>query len=144
MRFCPRCGAPLKEPGSEPALRRGRMALAPVGGGQSDLCEIECWHGYFKCDFVARAVGTDVEVARSRLFRWRRPDPPPAEGEPLAAHEELVERLRELGWEPQGTPRPWYAQRFRRAGEAGPGPAAVEPRAEEPPTAEEAEESMTP
>jgi hypothetical protein len=120
------------------------MALAPVGEEEPDFCEIECWHGYFKCDFVARAVGTDIEVARSRLFRWRRPEPPPAEGEPLAAHEELVERLRELGWEPQGTPRPWYAQRFRLAGGSGPGPAAVRPGAEAQTAPEEPEERSAP
>jgi hypothetical protein len=125
MRFCPRCGTPAANGTGMPRRRRTGIALVPDGSSE-DLCEIEYWHGYLKADFGARLVANGVEIARSRLFWWRYRRQPDAEGDALAAHQELVERLRELGWEPIGRPRPWYAQRFRRASDP-----ATEPPAEE-------------
>jgi hypothetical protein len=82
--------------------------------GSWELCEIACWRGYLKADFYARRVGSDDEIARSPMFRWRGDDPPPREGKFLAAHEQLVSRLVNNGWQALGDARPWYAQRFRR------------------------------
>jgi hypothetical protein len=85
-------------------------------------------------------VANSAEIARSRLFWWRHRRPPEAEGDALAAHQELVERLRELGWEPVGRPNPWYAQRFRRSSE----PASEPPAEESEPPAEEEEAEPEP
>jgi hypothetical protein len=93
-------------------------APPPTGGRPGtpwELCEIGRWRGYLKADFYARRIGQNgEELARSRMFMWRRDEPPPREGKFLAAHEALVATLRDAGWEPIGQPRPWYAQRFRR------------------------------
>jgi uncharacterized protein len=107
-RFCPSCGAPV---GETNALPLGSPTPNPGGW---ELCEIVCWRGYFKADFYARQVGSDDEIERSPMFRWRHDDPPPREGKFLAAHERLVSRLVNDGWQPLGEARPWYAQRFRR------------------------------
>ena len=130
MRFCPRCATPAANGTGSPRRRRTGIALVP-SDSSDDVCEIEYWHGYLKADFGARVVPDGAEIARSRLFRWRHRRPPEADGDALAAHRELVERLRELGWEPIGHPRPWYAQRFRRASEPGSEPLAEEETAEE-------------
>jgi hypothetical protein len=104
-RFCPTCGAPVE--GAAANALRPRISW--------ELCEIGCWRGYLKADFYARRIGeSGAEIARSDMFRRRRNDPPPREGNVLAAHEALVATLRNAGWEPIGQPRPWYAQRFRR------------------------------
>lgn len=106
-RFCPSCGAPVG--GTTPP------ATPPRPGTSWELCEIACWRGYLKADFYARRLGQNgEELARSRMFRWRRDGPPPREGKFLAAHEGLAAKLRDAGWEPVGEPHPWYAQRFRR------------------------------
>jgi hypothetical protein len=125
MRFCPRCGTPAANGGKAPRRRQKGIALVPAESS-GDLCEIEYWQGYVKADFGARVAATGAEVARSRLFWWRHRRPPAAEGDALAAHRELVQHLRDLGWEPVGRPRPWYAQRFRRSSEP-----ASEPLGEE-------------
>jgi len=113
-RFCSRCGAPT----GEPPLKAGELAhVRPAEPAGYEVCEIDYWRGYLKCDFVARSVAADgvEEVARSPLFRWFRNIPPPRDGKALAAHTVLVQRLIDAGWEPEGASGPWYAQRFRRA-----------------------------
>ena len=113
-RFCSRCGAPT----GEPPLQAGEFAhvrrAEPAG---YEVCEIDYWRGYLKCDFYARTASGDgrQEIARSPLFRWFRKIPPPRDGKALAAHTVLVQRLTDEGWEPLGPRGPWYAQRFRRA-----------------------------
>jgi hypothetical protein len=113
-RFCSRCGAPT----GEPPLQPGEFAhVRPAEPAGYEVCEIDYWRGYLKCDFFARSVATDgvTEVARSPLFRWFRNTPPPRDGKALAAHTVLVQRLIDAGWEPAGASGTWYAQRFRRA-----------------------------
>ena len=83
-----------------------------------DVCEIGWWRGYLKSEFYAIAVGPDrreYEAGRSRQFVWRKEAPPPLEHDRArAAHEALVQKLVESGWEQVGEASPWYAQRFRR------------------------------
>ena len=115
MRFCPRCGTPLRE-------RAGGYAppvsLVEDAEPREEICLVGFWRGYVKCDFVALDVQTNAEIARSPLFRWRDSHPPPREGKALTAFQRLVERLDALGWEPvDPRPSPWYAQRFVRPGE---------------------------
>jgi hypothetical protein len=116
MRFCPRCGTRLWEKvrgGYEP-----HISLVAGAEASGEVCLVEYWRGYIKCDFVALDVQTNAEIARSPLFSWRHHDPPPREGRALTAFQRLVERLDALGWEPVGPrPSPWYAQRFVRHGE---------------------------
>jgi hypothetical protein len=123
-RFCPRCGAPLRERAAEPPEAPPPRFVLPGEGWE--LCEIAWWRGYVKSEFYAVADGR--EFARSRSFRWRAERPPaPDHAAARAAHEALVGRLKEAGWEPLGQAVPWYAQRFRRqaaglrllAGESG-------------------------
>lgn len=113
-RFCWRCGAPT----GEPTLRAGEFTdMRPSQPSGYEVCEIDYWRGYLKCDFYARSVPVESgqEVARSPLFLWLRNIPPQRDGKALAAHTALVQRLLDAGWEPHGTRGPWYAQRFRRA-----------------------------
>jgi hypothetical protein len=116
MRFCPRCGTPLGEEvrGYAPPV----SLVADDAEARGEVCLVEYWRGYVKCDFVALDVQTNAEIARSPLFRWRHRDPPSREGKALTAFQRLVERLDALGWEPvDPRPSPWYAQRFVRPGE---------------------------
>lgn len=113
-RFCPRCGVPQRPIGATPPPATGE----PPASVRWELCEIALWRGYVKSEFYATGVGPDgaeYEVARSRGFRWRRSEPPPVEHEAArAAHEGLVQRLRDSGWVPIGEGSTWYARRFRR------------------------------
>lgn len=110
-RFCPRCGAPLREGAADAPDAPPPPFVFPAEGWE--LCEIAWWRGYFKSEFYAVADGR--ELARSRTFRWRVETPPaPDHQAASAAHEALVGRLRKAGWEPLGQAIPWYAQRFRR------------------------------
>jgi len=112
-RFCAHCGASLGE--ARPP--RSLVVIPTTETSGWELCEIDCWHGYVKCDFYARGLmpAGDAEVGRSLPFWWWHRDPPPQEGRALAAHQALVERLLADGWVPTGARRPWYAQRFRRS-----------------------------
>jgi hypothetical protein len=113
-RFCPYCGVSQRPPGTP--------APAPAQQGavvdRWELCEISWWRGYVRSEFCANAVGadgTEYEVGRSRPFRWRRAEPPPADHpDARPAHEAFVSWLTERGWEPIGDGFPWYALRFRR------------------------------
>jgi hypothetical protein len=82
------------------------------------VCEIGWWHGYVKADFFALALGADqheFEAARSPQFWWYRSDPPGSDHEGArSAHEALVHKLIDNGWEPMGRGAVWYSQRFRR------------------------------
>jgi hypothetical protein len=122
-RFCPRCGAPQKE-GVRPSLQVFPPP-APAQGQSGrttrerwDVCEIGWWHGYVKADFFALALGADqndFEAARSPQFWWVRSDPPASDHDGAReAHEALVHKLLDNGWEPMGRGAVWYAQRFRR------------------------------
>ena len=110
-RFCPRCGAPQREGPAGASDAPASRVVFPAEGWE--LCEIVWWRGYVRSEFCAVADGR--ELARSRSFRWRAERPPAPDHEAArAAHEGLVARLKEAGWEPLGQAVPWYAQRFRR------------------------------
>jgi hypothetical protein len=119
--FCTRCGASL----DEARAPRSLVVMATRETSGWETCEIDCWHGYVKCEFYARGLmaAGNGEVGRSPPFWWRHRDPPPQEGSALAAHQALVERLLTHGWVPTGARRPWYAQRFRRSLDGSDGPA---------------------
>jgi zinc-ribbon domain len=107
-RFCPRCGAPQRE----------GAGSGPPHSGQAperwELCEIVWWRGYLKSEFIAVAGARELD--RSPQFRWRSGDPPPHDDAGARnAHDQLVQRLTALGWEPLGQAIPWYAQRFCRS-----------------------------
>jgi len=112
-RFCPGCGAPQRRLGGAQVPSTG---IRPPES--SELCEIRWWRGYIKAEFLAIALGEggrESEIGRSPQFLWRRVDPPQVGDERAkAAHDRLVARLAEGGWEPLGKAVPWYAQRFRR------------------------------
>lgn len=88
-----------------------------------EFCEIDWWRGYVKSHFFAKATTpgeTDYVVRESSMFRWRGNGIPEATPASIAAHEQLLERLRAEGWEDDpGTPSTWYAQTFRRRRDAG-------------------------
>ena len=111
-RFCVRCGAPRTD-GAEAVPFPGARTRE-----QWDVCEIAWWRGYVKSEFCALALGADrgeYEAGRSRQFRWHRSEsPPPDHRRARAAHDELVQKLVDAGWEPLGEATPWYMQRFRR------------------------------
>jgi hypothetical protein len=108
-----------------PAARASRRPL-PSGSEREhptddafDICRIGWWRGYVKSDFYAEAVGPNGHrsiVARSRMFRWRSADRPPASGDALDAHNELVDRLVAAGWTPEGRGGAWYEYAFLRRG----------------------------
>jgi hypothetical protein len=111
-RFCARCGLPLRDGGAGPPEVAGPYVLPAEGW---DVCEIVWWRGYVKSEFYAVAGGQ--ELARSPRFHWRSSDPPAHDHEAARrAHEQLVRRLTDAGWEQLGSAIPWYAQRFRRLG----------------------------
>jgi len=107
-RFCFLCGAPAGPLG----------AALPTEPAGEPTAQIRLWRGYVNAEFVVEVDDPDTGLARverSRAFRWRGDEPPPADRDDVrSAYDELVARLEELGWEQVGTRSPWYAQRFRR------------------------------
>jgi hypothetical protein len=77
------------------------------------VCEIAFWRGYVSGQFYAHLRG-DAKlsaVATSPTFRCRTEVPAETE-ESLAAVAALTDALVGDGWEPAGSGRAWYAQRF--------------------------------
>jgi hypothetical protein len=62
---------------------------------------------------VGRGPGRAI-VGRSPVFEAPAGEPIPDDGPARAAHEELVEQLRSLGWEPAGEGDAWYRLRFEQ------------------------------
>ena len=82
--------------------------LPPLGrGARFESCWIALWRSGTSAEF--RAV-----VGRSPVFAAPAHGPIPEDGPARAAHEELVERLRSLGWEPSGAGDAWYQLRFEQ------------------------------
>jgi cell division septum initiation protein DivIVA len=94
-------------------------AVANVPAQAADVvyeeCEIAWWHGRHRAYFFARAATLDgSDVGRSPSVRWSGDEAPPRFGPVAAAHEALVLRLTDEGWEPFDQGEAWYAQRLRR------------------------------
>jgi hypothetical protein len=99
-------------------LRLGPEREQPIDKA-FDICRISWWRGYVKSEFYAEAVGPNRPpsiVAHSRMFRWRRAEPPPASGDALDAHNDLVDRLVAAGWTPESRGGEWYEYAFLRRG----------------------------
>jgi hypothetical protein len=95
----------------------------PAAAPSVERCEIVWWRGYVRSQFVACTADDPPRVvAESPLFAWRRSEEPPESGDALAAHQELLDRLAALGWEPEGVGPSWFQGSFR------------EPDVQEPPT----------
>jgi hypothetical protein len=92
-----------------PARTRARPAF--------ESCWIAVWRSGTSAEFRA-VVGRDAGrwvVGRSPVFPAPATGPIPDDGPARAAHEELVEQLRSLGWEPAGAESDdWYQLRFEQ------------------------------
>jgi hypothetical protein len=85
-------------------------------GARFESCWIALWRSGTSAEFravVGRGAGRTI-VGRSPVFAAPASGPIPDGGEARAAHEELMERLRSLGWEPAGGGDAWYQQRFEQ------------------------------
>jgi hypothetical protein len=81
-----------------------------------ESCWIALWRSGPTAEFravVGGGAGRTI-VGRSPVFAAPASGPIPDDGPARAAHEELVERLRSLGWEPAGAGDAWYQQRFEQ------------------------------
>jgi hypothetical protein len=116
----------------EPVAREEELAPVPALGEEAppdsapvpevvvvdpDECEIALWQGYTRSQFYARVVddgGEELTLGESPAFRLGSAsggDPDPAV---VAAHEELLRRLRADGWKVTGANGDWYSLRLRR------------------------------
>jgi hypothetical protein len=95
------------------ALGDRATALGPVQRAQE--CWIALWRSGASAEFraiVGGGAGREI-VARSPVFAAPASGAIPADGPAKAAHDELVARLRELGWEPVGSAvDAWHRLRF--------------------------------
>jgi hypothetical protein len=92
----------------------GDRLPALAGGARLEACWIALWRSGTSAEFravVGRGPGRTI-VGRSPVFAAPASGPIPDDGPARAAHQELVERLRLLGWEPAGTGDAWYQLRF--------------------------------
>jgi hypothetical protein len=90
-----------------------RMPALPRGA-RLETCWIALWRSGTTAEFravVGRGAGRAV-VGRSPVFPAPASGPIPEDGPARAAHDELVERLRSLGWEPAGGGDAWYQLQF--------------------------------
>jgi hypothetical protein len=94
--------------GSRMPVRRRDAPLAS--------CWIALWRSGTSAEFRA-VVGrgpTRTIVGRSPVFEAPASGPIPDDGPARGAHEELVERLRSLGWDPAGEGEAWYQLHFEQ------------------------------
>jgi hypothetical protein len=95
----------------------GDRMPARTRGTRFQSCWIALWRSGTTAEFravVGRGAGRWV-VGRSPAFPAPATGPVPDDGPAREAHEELVERLRSLGWEPAGgEPDAWYRLRFEQ------------------------------
>jgi hypothetical protein len=95
-----------------PALARGARVRP-----RFESCWIAVWRSGTRAEFRA-VVGHDADrwvVGRSPAFAAPATGPIPDDEEARAAHADLVERLRSLGWEPAGGDQgDWYQARFEQ------------------------------
>ena len=99
---------------SQTGARSSRMT-----GENLQECEIQWWRGYVRSMFLAiatRADGTDVGVASSRPFSWRKGEPPLATSTTAEALRMLVESLEHKGWKVVGRGSDWFAVKLARGG----------------------------
>src|SRR3954465_14298872 len=89
-----------------------------------ETCRIDVWRGYLTSSFIARIVdgrdaGSGAETSSS--FRWRSGRPPDTE-EARLAHYELLSRLKDAGWSPNGGGGEWFEAELGRPTLAPPPP----------------------
>jgi hypothetical protein len=79
-----------------------------------DECVIRWWRGYVKsCFFAVVDPSSPADgILTSPLFWSLRKSFPIPDGPVAAAHQQLVEKLLILGWQPAGVGAFWYEQRF--------------------------------
>ncbi len=90
--------------------RSGSMSsVQPV-----DECVIRWWRGYVKsCFFAVVDPSSPADgILTSPLFWSLRKSYPVPDGPIAAAHQQLVEKLLHLGWQPADVGAFWYEQRF--------------------------------
>jgi hypothetical protein len=87
-----------------------------------EICTIAIWHGYVKSRFYAGLIGDDEQgieyaLAESEPIRVRGNGTPERTQEAEKAHQALVARLIESGWEvePPVNGESWHALRLHRA-----------------------------
>jgi hypothetical protein len=104
--------------GEEPMPVTEPEEAAVAERSEWEYCEIDWWRGYVKSNFIAKATtpgDAEYVVRESPMFRWRGNGIPEATPASIAAHEQLLEKLRAEGWEAdQGTSSTWYTQTLRR------------------------------
>lgn len=91
-------------------------------------CAVARWRGYVSSSFVAVAADGSP-VVESPSFKWRRAEPPPADGAAADAYAVLLSELEALGWERSAAGAVWYETRFRRAVAAPPARPTPSPEA---------------
>jgi hypothetical protein len=102
--------APAFGPADQPSVAAG----TPAGEATAERCEIVCWRGYVKSQFIAQHEDGNA-LAQSRLFSRRQRTPPPTTDERArAAYEQLVDELIAAGWSPVQTGSLWYDSAFER------------------------------
>jgi hypothetical protein len=98
----------------------GDRLPAPSRRVRFESCWIAVWRSGPTAEFRA-VVGRGADrwvVGRSPVFDAPATGPIPDDGPARAAHEELVERLRSLGWEPAGAESDtWYGVRLEQRAE---------------------------
>ena len=108
----PLCELVVLSAGSLPRGAAFSYSETMDGGLLRQTCRVERWRGYFASSFFVRFPdGTSIE---SSSFKWRGADAPPNSSTARAAYEELVERVRALGWEPHADGANWFATEFAR------------------------------
>ena len=119
---------PGRRSGKKPvADRPARPERAPAAASQAqddgestvtETCEIVWWHGAKRGGFEARMNGDRRRprvAERSQMIAWTDPLPPPPEGAAADAHEGLVAKLVQQGWQPAEPGETWYGTRFSRS-----------------------------
>jgi hypothetical protein len=98
----------------------GDRMPAPPRRSRLESCWIAVWRSGTSAEFravVGRGAGRWV-IGRSPAFDAPATGPIPDDGPARAAYDELVERLRSLGWEPAGAESDtWYGLRLEQRAE---------------------------
>ena len=109
----------LAETLESPPAGADDVAMTPP---TEEICTIAIWHGYVKSRFYAGLIGNDEQgieyaLAESEPVRLRGNGTPERTEEAERAHQALVARLIESGWEvdPPVNGDDWHALRLHRA-----------------------------
>lgn len=111
---------PIVSPERSPSPTRVRAATAPAAETQEpdasmrEECEIGCWPGLGFWQFHVVSQGRIVDSPLSPPFGAPGHGAPEQTDAAVLAHEVLVGKLIDAGWEQDGRGRAWFATRFRR------------------------------